>query len=114
DLAAIAGFGLVGDAHACLASLLAEQADSTGGCSSLGRVIGPGRVFRWRDLANYGDLFAVNIDRGCGSEPVGGQPPGQPGIDIVGGGKVGLLPTTGPAEAATTGAETATARAEPS
>ena len=60
------------------------------------------------DLADHRDLFAVGRDRRRRGEPVTGQSAGEPGLDIIDGRQVGLLPTTGAAEATTEAAPATT------
>jgi hypothetical protein len=100
DLAAVPGLGLVGDLHPLLAGLLPEAADAAERCCGPGRVVGVCGDLRCWQLTDDGDLFAVDGDFRLAGEPSVGQPAGQPGRRVVGGGKVGLLPAAGPAEAA--------------
>ena len=94
DLAAIAGFGFVGDAHALRAGLLAEAGDASRGVGfAFGAVGGLGFL----QAADDGDFFAVDDDRRVAGEPAVGKPAGEPVGGVACVGLLGLLPAAGAA-----------------
>ena len=84
DLAAGALLGVVGDAHAFAACLLAEPLDARSAGRGPGRVVGAFRIGGSGDATDDEDLLAVGGDFGRPGEPVVGQAPGEPGGERFG------------------------------
>ncbi|OBA36987.1 hypothetical protein A5767_07775 [Rhodococcus sp. 852002-51564_SCH6189132-a] len=84
-LAAVAGLGLVGDAHPVGARGLAESSDASVD-------LGVARAVGYPEGADDEDLFSVDLDVGRSGEPVVGEPAGEPLGGIARVGDVCLLP----------------------